>query len=665
MVQDMQDLQASLHNKADNLQQAVKTIERRGEAKRAQVLQEQKSIIAELQSAVDAVPANIASREASCFQPLDMLQDQAQAAIDRVSQARAKLNRVLEAEQQDGDAEKFSLEATKMLQVCSAIQAEVSTVLEHRLCPKAGQLDGCYHPETIGPAEKGFNAIHRALRDLTPKAPYQTCIELATMVDDRSPSTSAAVWRCFQQMGSFNAKAAGLYNTNFESSVRYDHGCLFCRNCMSAESLNRLLQHVYNFLSDSSRLSDPSAEGRARVRGALVALLLVCSACSENRWSADASLPKPWVDMGGLSVIAGILSDTKQPDGVVDLALSCIVPYTFQADVSEADLLVCARMHAACMVLLRRYVVDAGKHVAATRVLCKLVLYASNDCKWIGDAVVLTLVQSLQRLVDHPKIASMVHSALQKLSAVPDGKAALQSSAVRQAFASALKQEYPHNYSSSYFWDHATSIARLIYRDGARNDLKASVEVTDIIQASLGFLTHGLLRPRGPERIALGAALLKILGAVHEYADEITRQGGTRVCIGLMRVLQNLRFDYWQQDGFLDLLLTVCCSCWTSSPTGAVARAQFISLRGCELLMHVLGDETTARRPVDTVEKVLVLFYILCHHEDSKSVVKMLPKTSRETIKRAMHCFAKYLNKQHFWTKMNANAKLLAALNRV
>jgi len=30
-----------------------------------------------------------------------------------------------------------------------------------------------------------------------------------------------------------------------------------------------------------------------------------------------------------------------------------------------------------------------------------------------------------------------------------------------------------------------------------------------------------------------------------------------------------------------------------------------------------------------------------------------------------MHCFAKYLNKQHFWTKMNANAKLLAALNRV
>jgi len=426
-VQEMQDLQAKLHSKADGLQQAVKTIERRGDAKRQQVLDEQKRIVASLQTAVDAILANIGRREALCFEPLDVLQDQTQDAIDRVSRARAKLNRVLEEEQQDSDPEAFLSDAASTLQLCLTTRASVSSVETKSFQAAANKLSRCSHPETVGAADKGFSAVHDALRDLAPKAPYQTCLELAAIPDTRSAHTRELVLKCFQHMGDFNAQAAGLYDDDFKPSVHYDHGCLFCRNCVSEESFQRLLQHLYNFLSDPGRLSDSSTEGRARVRGALVALRLVCTACFESLWSADACLPQPWVDMGGLSVIARILSDATQPDGVVDLALSCIVPYVSIASASRASSLVQANIHSACMSVIRRYADNgACRRIAAARILCHLIDNGSDSrSKLIKDGVVLALVQSLQRPLDHPKIAALVNRALKKVPTVPGGKAAL------------------------------------------------------------------------------------------------------------------------------------------------------------------------------------------------------------------------------------------------
>ena len=235
-------------------------------------------------------------------------------------------------------------------------------------------------------------------------------------------------------------------------------------------------------------------------------------------------------------------------------------------------------------------------------------------------------------------------------------------------------------------------MVEMIYCDGDKDDLKLSEEVTDIIGTSLGHLAiAGLLKHRGLERMARSAGVLTNLGFVFDYADEITRQDGVRVCMDLMRVLQKLRSDYWMQDGFLDDLHTVYRMCWKSTPTGASARAQFIRLQGCGLLTEVLGDGTAAARPADTVYKVLLVLYTLCLHDDSSSAVKELPEAGllcrivaavqavdnvggsvanligapKDTIKRALTTHADYLKKQDWWTNQKATAKLLETLNTV
>ena len=685
-VQEMQDLQAKLHSKADGLQQAVKTIERRGDAKRQQVLDEQKRIVASLQTAVDAILANIGRREVLCFEPLDMLQDQTQDAIDRVSRARAKLNRVLEEEQQDIDPEAFLSDAASTLQLCLTTRASVSSVETKSFQAAADKLAKCVHPETVGAADKGFSAVHDALRDLTPKAPYQTCLELAAIPDTRSVDTRELVWKGFDQMSYFNAKTAGWYDEDFQALEFFgrDYGCLFCHKCVSDESFNRLLQHIYNFLSDPSQLRDSTSQGRARVYGALVALRLLCMTYP------TVSLPGPWVEMGGLSVIAGILSDATQPEGAVDLALSCIVPYTACASASEVGLLVNANMHTACMALISRYhhQDDACRRTSSTRILCQLIKRAPDLSNLIKDGFVLTLVQSLQRPVDHPKIAALVHDALQKLSTVPDGKAALQSPDVRKAFARAFEEEYPRDYSDNYCWDHASSIIGMICPDDHKLNLKLSEGVADVIRTSLRHLApYRLLRNRGPEMMVRSAGVLQYLGFISNFADEITRQNGMRVCMDFIRLLQELRADYCTRVEFLNIVHTVycMCTCGPGSQTGASARAEFIKLQGFELLMEVLRvgpyqadsiirttffartvcgqtDEPVIRAE-DIVESVLSVLLSLCIHDDSKVAVKELPAASKDFFKRELSVRALYLKQRPWWTQMNATAKLLETLD--
>jgi len=369
--------------------------------------------------------------------------------------------------------------------------------------------------------------------------------------------------------------------------------------------------------------------------------------------------------MGLLAAIASILNDATQSDGVVDLALSCIISYASNASVSQAALLVNAHIHTACMSVIGCYVDrDACKRIAAVQILCQLIDRGSeSQSNLIKDGVVVTLVQSLQRPVDHPKIAAVVDAALKKISSTPDGKVALQSLDVRKAFALAFKQEYPQDYSSCYVWDHACSIAMLIYCDGINIGLKLSAEVVDVIRTCFGHLTKGLLEPRGPEKMARSADVLSRLGVVSDYADEITRQGGVLVCMDLMRVLQKLRLDYWQQNGFSNLLHTVYFMCSADTPTAAVARTEFIIVQGCDLLIQVLGDGTPGSRPVPIVYKVLVMLYALCRHADASVAVKQLPTASKESIKRSLTTHADCLKSQTWWAKNEVTAKLLQNLN--
>jgi len=293
--------------------------------------------------------------------------------------------------------------------------------------------------------------------------------------------------------------------------------------------------------------------------------------------------------------------------------------------------------------------------------LCQLIEYGGSDSDLIKDGVVLTLVQSLQHPVDHPKIADWVYDALKKISIAPDGKAALQSPDVRNAFALAFKQDYPQGYSNIYVWDHAPSIARLIYCDDSRTDLKLSTEVTEIIQTCIGRLSKGLLDPRGPEKMARSVQVLRVLAPVLDYADEITRHDGVPVAVDLIRHMQKQRSDYWLHQAFHQRLLMLCFQCYSETATGALARAHFIMLRGCDLLIEVLGDGTAASRPVTILYAVLSMLRVLCWYADCSTAVKHLPTSSKEIIKRAMDIHAEYLNSVPLGLR-DATAKLLDTL---
>ena len=632
--QEVQELQTKRLQKSDRLKWAAKTISSK--------IQGQEKL-------VNTVLTDIARSRRDRLEPLEELQEDLKQEIDRGSEALEKITAAMDVAQHN-EPDRFLREVASVVQLCSTARENASSVETQDI------------PVTLVEDCKQFSLLQKvqALNALC-----QACIDLSatanTRLSERREQQRQLVWKCLQTMGSCDLENAGLC----EDDLRSANGCLFCRNGASKESLNQLLLHVGNFLSTPSQLSDSTVEGSARLRGALLALRMTCTACAKKFVLAAAFLPQPCIL---LAVIARILNDAAQSHGVVDLALSYIVPYAANASALQAASLVDANMHKACISVVHRYSDHgASRRITALQMLCQITDRAvtENGSNLIKDGVVLTLVQSLQRPVDHPKIAALVYAALKNISTLPDGKAALQSLEVRKAFALAFKQHYPQHYSDSYVWNHAPSIAQLIYCGDWRTDLKLSTGVTEIIQTCIYRLTKGLFEPRGPEKIASSVNALVALGLPFDYTDEMVRQGAVPIVIKLMRQMQEQRSDYWLPYGFSSLLIIVHLACWPMTEAAASARCQFTMPQGCDLFIDVLGDGTAATRPGEIGRAVLKVLYTLCKHVDSAMAVKQLPPSSKEIIKRAMVTHAEYFQTYIWWKTNDATAKLLQTLDAV
>jgi len=471
---DLEALETSLSDRLNDIQAATELAISQGETRRLAVLAEQKQLENKLQIAVEAVCTDI-KRQVDLFcHSLVRLQQETTTVRSLLSESKSAISQSLE------DANIPHLRDSSFLEAAGLVLATAETAGGRgaRICASDDVKDVMdYECESCASVQErcGLQGVGAAIDAIKPMGLCIKQLEVHIALQGISDGGAAMeeVFRLFERVGT-QPRANDVFTATHE--VVEDSPDL------ADQSKQAVLHAVHAVLSNQAMLSDQSELGKARVIGALYCL----SACT--------SLENPiWeTDMSGLKLIAAVLEDATQPQIVVELALSTIVsPIMCQS----VDPFIAAGLGSTIVRLLRRFRDSTAIRTTATRMLCMLCQGAKPKSLrgLIADGAVLALVQSLQRPCDHHLVytSNRIRRALQRISTVPQGKAALCDPAARKAFNIAFRQRF-----SAPCTDvdsprrECSSIAALLFLDDSK-DPPLTTEVTELLGACMLHIRSG------------------------------------------------------------------------------------------------------------------------------------------------------------------------------
>jgi len=456
---------------------------------------------------------------------------------------------------------------------------------------------------------------------------------------------TAEINRCFEEVGALVVNGDGL--TTAHSRFPRVQPEMF-----TDESLSAVLSSVQSVLSNARMESDRSAEEKSRVCGSLLVMAM--------SFTAAESIPQVWIDTGGWNTIARLLKDENLSDSVAELVLTAVASrLAFGSSQVHLPAIMGARFSFICISLFLRRRDRPRVRLAATTLLCNLCCNADPDGlrRLIADGAVLALVQMLQHpRDDNSTIASEIVRALEQVSTLPEGRAALQHQDVRRALNIAVQRQYAE---SVPFDSHISS---LIYGDGDQDDdFPLTHEVTVMIDTCLNHIRAGWVG-NFATTTTFSAWILSDLCVFPSYSDEATRLDAVTTCVDAVRACQRLRADYWLQDGFTSILHALFAMAWKDTARGKTARARFIQLGGLPLLIEVLGDGSADAKPITVVYTVCLVLFSLAKAVDSVHAVRALSAAAKNAIRQSLSVHAAYLNSQDWWVKQKGSETLLRVL---